>query len=713
MKKAIYFLAVFGFAAFVHAQSPQLINYQAMAVDPQGRIMAYQSLEVRLTILENDFNGSSVYSETHIVTTGQTGIFSLKIGAGRDSIGNISQLQWGDHPYFLKVEIDFQGDGSFTEMGTSQLVSVPYAFHAQTVTYNDDADADPVNELQTLSIEGSRLSISNGNSINLPNSGNMGSGDDDPNNEIQDLSVNQNGSVVELGINKGGLGVTFGVQDGDSDPTNEWQTLSKMGNMVSLNPEGGSFIDEVDDADSDPTNEIQSLTLNGDQLNISGSNQVDLSSFQSPWKPGLVGIQYDGHSAAIEDPVLTNKSYMTALGFHVEKGDYRSYYRADEWILEPIRDKDNIGLSGNQHGINIYQAGNPPVFLSKWNRDGLTFSGGNQGMFMKDYVSFKQTDNIGSSLESLFNPREIRFKDGDWSSFIDALGGCFGSPLSDLCIGNLGISISEGLTPDQKTTRWSFNPDSLVMYNRNTFKTTYLGKDPFTLGGSLSLFDGSVSSQIIHLGENPNRFGTGHLVLSGNGKAGLEAFMEPLGSADRLATVLKINGPNSVNVVASNTSASADLGRLDVYDDQSSARVGMFIDFDGTGRIYSDVKHFRMDHPHDPKQEIWYASLEGPEAAAYVRGTTLLDNGEAFVPFPDHFIQVASPDDMTVILTPLEWDTYGLAVVRKTQDGFLVKELKGGIGNFSFDWEVKCTRRGFENYQVVVEKESILHPTRH
>jgi len=58
---------------------------------------------------------------------------------------------------------------------------------------------------------------------------------------------------------------------------------------------------------------------------------------------------------------------------------------------------------------------------------------------------------------------------------------------------------------------------------------------------------------------------------------------------------------------------------------------------------------------------------------------------------------------VTVLLTPHSSDTYGLAVVEKNKYGFKVKELKNGKGNFSFDWEVKAIRNGYENYQVIRE----------
>ena len=111
-----------------------------------------------------------------------------------------------------------------------------------------------------------------------------------------------------------------------------------------------------------------------------------------------------------------------------------------------------------------------------------------------------------------------------------------------------------------------------------------------------------------------------------------------------------------------------------------------------------------MQHPEKSGKEIWYASLEGPEAAAYLRGTASLINGKATISFPDHFKYVISKKNMTVILTPLSADSKGLAVTKKDVDGFVVQELFKGKGNYDFDWEVKVVRKGFENYKVIRDK---------
>ncbi len=130
---------------------------------------------------------------------------------------------------------------------------------------------------------------------------------------------------------------------------------------------------------------------------------------------------------------------------------------------------------------------------------------------------------------------------------------------------------------------------------------------------------------------------------------------------------------------------------------------------DGHGVFVSaDVKNFRMDDPSNPEQEIWYASMEGPEAGAYERGTTELVNGVATVTFSDHFQKVINPKDMTVMLTPLSGDSQGLAVIEKTADGFKIVELHKGTGNYSFDWEVKSVRKGYEDYKVIRQKRDVV-----
>ncbi len=160
----------------------------------------------------------------------------------------------------------------------------------------------------------------------------------------------------------------------------------------------------------------------------------------------------------------------------------------------------------------------------------------------------------------------------------------------------------------------------------------------------------------------------------------------------------------SYNCVITNTLGYPNNGYIGVSNSGGTGVAGMYVNGSGQGIVFGTTKNFRMDHPADASKEIWYASIEGPEAAAYVRGTAQLVDGKATVTFPEHFRYVANPATMTVMMTPLSADSRGLAVVKKGTDSFTVQELWNGKGNYQFDWEVKCVRQGFEDYEPVRER---------
>ncbi len=130
--------------------------------------------------------------------------------------------------------------------------------------------------------------------------------------------------------------------------------------------------------------------------------------------------------------------------------------------------------------------------------------------------------------------------------------------------------------------------------------------------------------------------------------------------------------------------------------------------------IFADVKNFRETNPRNPNTDIVYACIEGPEAAAYVRGTGDLIGGMAHIELPEHFSDVAMTEGMTVHVTPRSASSRGLAVVERTKTHIVVAELLNGQGNYQFDWEVKGVRAKYEDYQVVRPKlRSPLLPATH
>lgn len=123
------------------------------------------------------------------------------------------------------------------------------------------------------------------------------------------------------------------------------------------------------------------------------------------------------------------------------------------------------------------------------------------------------------------------------------------------------------------------------------------------------------------------------------------------------------------------------------------------------------TKSFVEPNPNDPATDIYYAALEGPEAGMYVRGTGRLVGGRAFITLPDHFVALADENSITVQLTPLSFDSEGLAVGAKSLAGIQVGELRGGKGSYDFDWEVKSVRRKFRDYRVLRPWDDLVLPS--
>jgi hypothetical protein len=162
---------------------------------------------------------------------------------------------------------------------------------------------------------------------------------------------------------------------------------------------------------------------------------------------------------------------------------------------------------------------------------------------------------------------------------------------------------------------------------------------------------------------------------------------------------------NGKLVVKDNSGYGNDIAMgVDDTNHRSIIKLGSSTYIASDGTLSAKLKNFVMPNPSQPETEIWYACVEGPEAAAYWRGTAQLINGQAFVELPQHFTDIACDQLTTILLTPLSADSLGLAVVEKSTKQFRVRELHKGTGTYAFDWEIKSVRKGMENYQVIRPK---------
>jgi hypothetical protein len=131
MKQFLYFFLYLIVAQSIFAQAPQKMSYQAIIRNTTNQLVVNQVVGMRISIIQGSQNGTAVYSETHSQTTNANGLLSLEVGTGTVQTGTFASINWVNGPYFIKTETDPLGGTNYTITGSSQLLSVPYAFYAE------------------------------------------------------------------------------------------------------------------------------------------------------------------------------------------------------------------------------------------------------------------------------------------------------------------------------------------------------------------------------------------------------------------------------------------------------------------------------------------------------------------------------------------------------------------------------------------------------
>jgi hypothetical protein len=128
-KNLLLILLLFPVIGF--GQAPEAFKYQAVIRDGGNLILTDQTVGMRLSIQQDSIGGTSVYTETFTSTSNGYGLVNLEIGTGI-STDDFAMIDWANGPYFMETAVDLTGGMTYEIMGTSQLMSVPYALYAKT-----------------------------------------------------------------------------------------------------------------------------------------------------------------------------------------------------------------------------------------------------------------------------------------------------------------------------------------------------------------------------------------------------------------------------------------------------------------------------------------------------------------------------------------------------------------------------------------------------
>jgi hypothetical protein len=219
----------------VQAQAPQAFNYQGIARTTEGIAMANKPLKLKLSVIDGTEQGTIVYTETQEVTTNQFGLYTLHIGEGTPVLGNFASIPWQLKNKYIKVELDANDGNGLVDLGTTQLLSVPYALYAEksgnadnAVTQDQISRAGTANYLSKFDATGSSANTINSQVFDNGTSVGIGTNAPDASTKLQINRTGNGGYIRMVNTDPTGIGTFRLIND---NPAN-FATFSKYGSAA-------------------------------------------------------------------------------------------------------------------------------------------------------------------------------------------------------------------------------------------------------------------------------------------------------------------------------------------------------------------------------------------------------------------------------------------------------------------------------------------------
>lgn len=127
----IFFIALFASLTALGQGAPKGISYQSVVRDASGNPVSNEPVSMLMVVRSGSANGTVVYTEKQSTATDQYGLINLVVGQGTALQGTFAGINWGAAAHYLSVSVE-TSPNVYDELGTTQLLSVPYALFAES-----------------------------------------------------------------------------------------------------------------------------------------------------------------------------------------------------------------------------------------------------------------------------------------------------------------------------------------------------------------------------------------------------------------------------------------------------------------------------------------------------------------------------------------------------------------------------------------------------
>lgn len=162
----IVVLLLLGFTGAFGQYFPQGFSYQTVIRDASGVIISGQSVHLRFSFYSGSPSGTLQWEETQAAVSDAFGLVRVTIGTGASTGAgaqpDFQSVNWQNGLYYLKIALDPANTGSYADMGTTQLFSVPYSLYSLTTASYSNIGLGNFVDVDLSGISGGKLLKWNG-----------------------------------------------------------------------------------------------------------------------------------------------------------------------------------------------------------------------------------------------------------------------------------------------------------------------------------------------------------------------------------------------------------------------------------------------------------------------------------------------------------------------------------------------------------------------